>query len=97
MFRRAVRYSWNYFGLFKRLKNICDGRIKPRIATIRVAIAIFSMQLANLGSLNNFSQSVSCPSVSTIARVADTMSLEEIREVSLQVYKKARKSKILSH
>ena len=96
MFRKAVRYSRNYFGLFKRLKNIADGRIKPRIATVKVAIVIFSIQLANLGSLNNFSQSVSNPSVSTIARVADTMSLKDIRKVNLQVYKKARKSKMLS-
>ena len=29
MFRRAVRYSRNYFGLFDKLKNITDGRIKP--------------------------------------------------------------------
>jgi len=96
MFRKAVRYSRKHFGLFKKLKNITDGRIKPQIATIRVAIAIFSMQLANLGSLNNFSQSVSSPSVSTIARVADTMELGHIREINLQVYKKARKKKMLS-
>ena len=95
MFRRTVRYSKNYFGLFKKLKNIADGRIKARIATVKVAIAIFSLQLANLGSLNNFSQSVLSPSVSTIARSADTMELGHIREVNCQVYKKARKSKML--
>ena len=96
MFRRAIRYSRNYFGLFDKLKNITDGRIKPRIATIKVAIAIFSIQLANLGSLNNFSQQVSSPSVSTIARSADTMSLCHIRDVGLQIYKKARRSKMLT-
>lgn len=96
MFRRAVRYSRNYFGLFDKLKNITDGRIKPRIATIKVAIAIFSIQLANLGSLNNFSQSVLSPSVSTIARSADTMSLCYIRDVNLKVYKKARMAKMLA-
>ena len=96
MFRRAVRYSRKTFGLFNELKNITDGRIKPRIATIKIAIAIFSMQLANLGSLNNFSQQVSSPSVSTIARSADTMSLCHIRDVNLKVYKKARMAKMLS-
>ncbi len=96
MFRRAVRYSNNCFGLFDKLKNITDGRIKPRIATVKVAIAIFSVQLANLGSLNNFAQQVSSPSVSTIARSADTMSLYHIREVNLNIYKKARRSKMLS-
>ena len=96
MFRRAVRYSRKTFGLFDELKNITDGRIKPRIATVKVAIAIFSVQLANLGSLNNFSQQVSQPSVSTIARSADTMSIDDIREVNLNVYKKARRSKMLT-
>ena len=96
MFKKVAGYSRKHFGLFGKLKNITDGRIKPRIATVKVAIAIFSIQLANLGSLNNFSQSVSYPSVSTVARVADTMDLEEIREVNCQVYKKARKSKMLS-
>jgi len=96
MFRKAVRYSRNYFSLFKRLKNISDRRIRPRITTTEVAIAIFSVQLANLGSLNNFAQQVSSPSVSTIARSSDTMSLDDIREVNLQVYKKARRSKMLT-
>ena len=95
MFRRAIRYSNNCFGLSCKLKNITDGRIKSRIATVKIAIAIFSMQLANLGSLNNFTQQVSSPSVSTIARSADTMSLCHIREVNLKVYKKARRSKML--
>ena len=96
MFRRAVRYSNSCFGLFDKLKNITDGRIKPRIATVKVAISIFSVQLANLGSLNNFSQQVSSPSVSTIARSADSMSLCHIREVNLKVYKKARMAKMLT-
>jgi len=95
MFRRAVRYSRNCFDLFKKLKDIKDRRIKPRIAAAEVAIAIFSLQLANLGSLNNFSQSVVSPSVSSIARSADTMDIEAIREVNRHVYKKARKAKML--
>ena len=73
-----------------------DRRIKPRIATAEVATAIFSVQLANLGSLNNFAQSVLSPSVSTIARSADTMSLNDIRKVNFEVYKKARASKMLA-
>jgi cell division protein FtsB len=96
MFGKALRYSKKHFDLFKRLKNITDKRIKPRITTAEIAIAIFSMQLANLGSLNNFAQSVVSPSVSTIARSADTMDLDHIREVNLQIYKKARKSKMLT-
>ena len=96
MFRKAIKYSKKHFGLIKKLKDITDGRIKARIAAVKVAIAIFSLQLANLGSLNNFSQQVSSPSVSTIARVADTMDLGQIREINFKIYKKARKSKMLA-
>jgi len=73
MFKKALRYSRKHFDLFKRLKNITDKRIRARISTAEVAIAIFSLQLANLGSLNNYAQQVSSPSVSTIARSADGM------------------------
>jgi len=96
MFRRAVRYSQKALSLFKKLKDIEDRRLKPRIATIEIAISIFSIQLANLGSLNNFSQQVSYPSVSTIERSADTMDLEAIREVNRHVYKRARAKKMLT-
>ena len=65
MFKKALRYSRKHFDLFKKLKDITDKRIKARISTAEVAIAIFSLQLANLGSLNNYAQSVSSPSVST--------------------------------
>ena len=95
MFRRALKYSQKTFGLLSRLKEIKDKRIKPRIATVKVAIYIFSLQLANLGSLNNFAQSVVSPSVSTIARSADTMDLSCIRDVNYKVYKKARAKKML--
>jgi len=52
--------------------------------------------MANLGSIHDFSQSVLSPSPSTIARVADTMSLDDIREVGCRIYKEARKKKMLS-
>ena len=60
------------------------------------------MHFTNQGSLNNLSQEIAyknfkkdIPSVSTIARVADTMDLEEIRGVGIEIYAKARKSKML--
>jgi len=60
------------------------------------------MQFSNLGSLNSLSQAISVknlkkdiPSVSTIARSADSINLEEIRGVGIEIYKKARKSKML--
>jgi len=36
------------------------------------------------------------PSVSTIARVADSMDLDEIRAVGASIYQKARKSKMIT-
>ena len=55
------------------------------------------MQLSNLGSLNSLSlTSGKYPSVSTIARSADSMNLNEIRQVAIEVYKRARKQKMLS-
>ena len=96
MFRAIIRYSNKRFGLLKRLKEVTDKRIKAQISTAEVAVAIFSLQIANQGSLHNFSQSVKTPSVSTIARSADTMDLDKIREVGLEIYKKARKSKMLT-
>jgi hypothetical protein len=96
MFRRALRYSQKTFRLYRRLKEIKDRRIKPRISAVKVAIYIFSLQLSNLGSLNNFSQSVTYPSVSTVARSADTMSIDDVRDVNMDIYRKARASKMLA-
>jgi len=82
MYKRIIKYSSKHFGLFKKL-----------------AVAIICMQLSNLGSLNNLSQKLNFgyyPSVSTIARVVDSMELDDIRAIGLDIYKKARKSKMLS-
>jgi len=95
-FRRIVKYSKKCFCLPAKLKDITDRRIKPQITTAKIAAAIFSLQIANLGSIHDFSQSTPSPSPSTIARVADTMSLDDIREVGCKVYKEARKKKMLS-
>jgi len=99
VFKRIVKYSNKHFGLFKKLKYITDRRIKPRIATIRIAAAIMCMQLSNLGSLNTLGQTLlygDYPSVSTIARVADTINLDDIRNIGACIYRKARGSKMLA-
>ena len=73
MFRRIIKYSSKHFDLFKNLLLITDKRIKPRIATVKIVIAIICMHLSNLGSLNSLSSALASgryPSVSTIARVA---------------------------
>ncbi|GAG92903.1 unnamed protein product, partial [marine sediment metagenome] len=102
MYRKLLRYSNKIFNLFSIIATITDERLKPRIATVKITAAIIVMQFSNLGSLNSLSQTISVknlkkdiPSVSTIARSADSMNLEEIRNIGIEIYGKARKSKML--
>src|SRR5450830_827372 len=98
MFKRIIKYSNKHFSLFKNLSSITDRRLKPRIDTIKIVTAVICMQLSNLGSLNSLAQALASgkyPSVSTIARVADSMDLDDIRAVGTSIYKKARKQKML--
>lgn len=99
MFKKIIKYSNERFSLFKNLLFITDKRKNPRISTIKIVIAIICMQLSNLGSLNSMSLALASgkyPSVSTIARSADSMDLETIRNVAANIYKRARKQKMLS-
>jgi len=103
MYRKLLRYSNKIFNLFSIIATITDERLKPQIATVKIVAAIIVMQFSNLGSLNSLSQAISVknlkkdiPSVSTIARSADSINLEEIRGAGIEIYKKARKSKMLS-
>ena len=96
--KRIIKYSNKHFSLFKNLSSITDRRLKPRIDTIKIVTAVICMQLSNLGSLNSLAQALASgkyPSVSTIARVADSMDLDDIRAVGTSIYKKARKQKML--
>ena len=102
MFKKLIRYSNKIFDLFTIIASITDERIKAQIPTVKIVAAIIIMHFTNQGSLNNFSQEIAfkkvkadIPSVSTIARVADTMDLEEIRSVGMAIYKKARAKKML--
>jgi len=102
MYRKLIRYSNKIFNLWDIIASITDERLKPQISTINIVTAILCMQLSNLGSLNSLSQTISfknlkkdIPSVSTIARSADSMALEEIRNIGIEIYLKARKSKML--
>ena len=102
MYRKLIRYSNKIFNLFDIIASITDERLKPQIPTVKIVAAIIIMHFTNLGSLNSLSQTISLnnlkkeiPSVSTIARAADTMDLEEIRNIGIEIYGKARKSKML--
>ena len=102
MYRKLIRYSNKIFNLFDIIASITDERLKPQIPTVKIVAAIIIMHFTNQGSLNNLSQEIAyknfkkdIPSVSTIARVADTMDLEEIRRIGIEIYARARKSKML--
>ena len=101
MYRKLIGYSNKIFNLFGLIASITDERIKPQIDTVKIVAAIIIMHFSNLESLNSLSQSISLknlkadiPSISTIARTADTMDLEEIRSVGIEIYGKARKKKM---
>ncbi|MQY75542.1 MAG: hypothetical protein GH148_08475 [Clostridia bacterium] len=103
MYRKLMRYSNKIFNLFSIIATITDKRLKPQIATVKIVTAIIIMQFSNLGSLNSLCQTISLknlkkavPSVSTIARAADSLNLEEIRNIGIEIYARARKSKMLS-
>jgi len=105
MFRRIIKYSNKYFGLFGLTSGITDGRPRPQIATSDIASSILSILFSNLGSLNKFNalgdfSSVGniaerIPSSSTIGRASDTMDLEYIRRVLKSIYLKAKRSKMI--
>ncbi len=102
MYKKLLRYSNKIFNLFSIIASITDGRLKPQIPTVKIVTAIIIMHFTNQGSLNSLSQEIAyknfkadIPSVSTIARTADTMDLEEIRGVGMEIYKKARAKKML--
>jgi len=103
MFKKLIDYSNKIFDLFSAVALIADRRIKPQIPTVKIITAIIIMYFTNQGSLHSLSQEIAykklkgfLPSISTIARAADSMDLDGIREVGLGIYKKARAAKMLS-
>lgn len=102
MFKKLIRYSDKIFDLFTTLASVTDKRIRPQIPTVKIITAVIIMYFTNQGSLNGLSQELSykrlkglLPSVSTISRTADSMDLERVREVGIDIYKKARAKKML--
>ena len=103
MFKKLIDYSNKIFDLFSIIASITDRRIKAQIATVKIVAAIIVMHFTNQGSLHSLSQEIAfkklkayLPSVSTIARTADSMDLADIRDVALAIYKKARAKKMLA-
>ena len=106
MFKRIISYSNKYFNLFNLIDDITDLRAKPQISTTDISSSIISILFTNLGSLNKFNQARDIsyagniasriPSASTVARAADSIDLDYIREILKTIYLKAKRSKMVS-
>ena len=105
MLKKIIDYSNKYFNLFDLISDISDLRANPQIACSDIAASIMSMLFSNLGSLNKFNQTrdfsyagniaVRIPSASTVARAADTIDLNYLREILKSIYLKAKRSKMI--
>ena len=105
MFKRIVNYSNKYFGLFDLIEDITDSRAKPQISAADISTSILSILFSNLGSLNKFNQARDAlsvgniagrvPSASTVARAADSLDLDVLREILKSIYYKAKRSKMI--
>jgi len=105
MYRGIVKYSNKHFSLYKQLSTITDSRQRPQISTADVCKSISSMMFSNLGSLNKLSDAISfgamdatvdrVPSITTIARTADSINLDDISQILKDNYLKARRAKMI--
>ncbi len=105
MLKRIINYSNKYFNLSDLISGISDLRAKPQISASDISSSVISMIFSNLGSLNKFNQSrnfsyaknmaLRVPSASTIARVADTIDLDYLREILKSIYLKAKRSRMI--
>ncbi len=104
LFNKLLAYGNKHFDIIKRVGHITDERVRPHIPTTDISESILTMMLSNLGSLNRFGAAASlgsleaivdAPSVSTIARSADTMDLDAIRKVLKEIYLAARRKKMI--
>ena len=104
LFNKLLAYGNKHFDIIEKVGHVTDKRMRPHIPTTGISKSILTMMLSNLGSLNRFGAAASlgsledivdAPSVSTIARSADTMDLEAIRKVLKEIYLAARRKKMI--
>ncbi len=104
LFNKLLGYGNKHFDIEEKVGLINDERQRPQIPTSDISESILTMMLSNLGSLNRFGAAASlgfledivdAPSVSTIARSADTMDLDAIRKVLKEIYLAARRKKMI--
>jgi Transposase DDE domain len=104
----VLRYSDKVFDLKAHIRNIRDGRVRPRIKTSTVISSILVMLLARMGSFNALEQTKSCffwrkdedekevlPSADTAGNVTSVIDLATVRLVLKQVYARRKRNKSL--
>ena len=100
MLNRILSYADRHFAIEDKLDRITDDRRRLQIPTSHISQKVLTLMLTNLGSLNQLKAASSLdllqsPSVSTIARSADTMDIEAIRNTLKEMYLSARKKKMI--
>lgn len=101
-----MRYADKTFGLKARLKDIHDGRVRPRIKTPTVVAGVLVMMLARMGSFNALEQTKKCsfwkkehedvlPSADTIGKVVGQGDLTAFRAEIRHVYSRLKRNKAL--
>lgn len=100
MLNRLLSYADRHFAIEEKLDQITDKRSRPQIPTSEISKKVFTLMLSNLGSLNQLKAAsemseICSPSVSTIARSADTMDLDPLREALKGIYLSSRRKKML--
>lgn len=104
LLRRLVRYGETSCGLWSRLRAVKDGRLKPRVAAGRVAVAYVLLMLVRLGSLNALEQRKppaawarwlggALPSADVMGDVASTLRVEELRTILEEQHRRRKRNK----
>jgi hypothetical protein len=101
---RILKYADKLYGLCRGLREVKDGRIKPRINAGRVALAYLMLMLARLGSLHALEQRKApvpwvkwlggpLPLADMMGDVAATMRLDQLRALLRQQHGRAKRNK----
>jgi hypothetical protein len=101
---RILNYAEKMYGLCRGLREVKDGRIKPRVPAGRAALAYLMLLLTRLGSLNALEERQAprawvkwlggpLPSADVMGDVAATMQLEPLRALLRHQHARAKRNK----
>jgi hypothetical protein len=106
MLRRIFRYVGKLIDLPGHLKEMRDGRKRPRISTGTVVQSVLAMMLSRLGSFNALEQTAPgrfwkkllgtpLPSADTMGRVCQSLEADPIRQMQHALYARLKRMKAL--